>query len=293
MRGVILASGRGSRLHPLTTAIPKPLLPVFDKPMIYYPLALLMEADIHDICIVVQPRHMEMFSNLLGDGGWLGINIEYCLQQRQEGVVHALLQAAPFCGDEPVALAFGDNVLYGLDLAERMRSTGQHESGAIAFAHPVDKPERFGIAETDAKGRVVAIIEKPEHPRSNLAVIGLYFYDQQVMGLARELLPVNDLVEITITDLNNRYLQRGELDVELLGNGYSWFDTGTPDDLLNAGSTVRWARDHGGEWLGCVEEVAYRKGWIDHDDLMRIASESNARYAKALVELGNKLRVIR
>ena len=270
-KGIILAGGSGTRLHPVTFSVSKQLLPVYDKPMIYYPLATLMLAGIRDYLIITTPRDREAFQLLLGDGESWGLNIEYAEQPRPEGLAQAFLIGADFIGDDPVALILGDNIFYGHSLSESLQRTSERSSGATVFGYYVNDPERYGVARFDTAGRVVELIEKPQHPPSNYAITGVYFYDAKVVELARSLKP-SVRGELEITDLNNLYLKRGELTLERLGRGSAWLDTGTHASLLDAGNFVRIVEERQGLKIACVEEVAYRMKFINAEQLKRLAA---------------------
>ena len=269
-KGIILAGGSGTRLHPVTFSVSKQLLPVYDKPMIYYPLATLMLAGIRDYLIITTPRDQAAFQELLGDGAAWGLNIQYAAQPRPEGLAQAFLIGADFVGNDPVALILGDNIFYGHSLSDSLQRTSARVSGATVFGYYVNDPERYGVARFDAQGHVVELIEKPKQPPSNYAITGVYFYDAKVVELARSLQP-SPRGELEITDLNNLYLQRGELTLERLGRGSAWLDTGTHGSLLDAGNFVRIVEERQGLKIACVEEVAYRMKFIDAEQLARLA----------------------
>jgi glucose-1-phosphate thymidylyltransferase len=269
-KGIILAGGSGTRLHPVTFSVSKQLLPVYDKPMIYYPLATLMLAGIREFLVITTPHDQSAFKALLGDGSGWGLNIQYAAQPRPEGLAQAFLIGADFIGDDPVALILGDNIFYGHSLSESLQRTSQRTAGATVFGYYVNDPERYGVARFDQQGRVVELIEKPQQPPSNFAITGVYFYDAKVVELARSLKP-SSRGELEITDLNNLYLQRGELNLERLGRGSAWLDTGTHASLLDAGNFVRIVEERQGLKIACVEEVAYRMKFIDADQLARLA----------------------
>ena len=269
-KGIILAGGSGTRLHPVTHSVSKQLLPVYDKPMIYYPLATLMLAGIRDYLIITTPRDQSAFSELLGDGSAWGLNIQYAAQPRPEGLAQAFLIGADFVGSDPVALILGDNIFYGHSLSESLQKASERTAGATVFGYYVNDPERYGVARFDKDGRVVELIEKPRQAPSNFAITGIYFYDAKVVDLARSLKP-SSRGELEITDLNNLYLQRGELSLERLGRGSAWLDTGTHASLLDAGNFVRIVEERQGLKIACVEEVAYRMKFIDAQQLARLA----------------------
>jgi glucose-1-phosphate thymidylyltransferase len=269
-RGIILAGGSGTRLAPLTSAISKQLMPVYDKPMIYYPLSTLMLAGIREIQIITTPADQPAFQRLLGDGSAWGIELHYAIQPSPDGLAQAFLIGADFLGDRPAALVLGDNLFHGHDLVPQLQANNGPGSGATVFAYPVRDPERYGVVEFDGEGRVLTLEEKPVRPRSRYAVTGLYFYDETVVERARRVQP-SPRGELEITDLNRLYLEDGQLRVELMGRGMAWLDTGTPDSLHEAASYIRTLEHRQGLKVGCPEEVAWRMGWIDADQLERLA----------------------
>lgn len=269
-KGVILSGGRGTRLQPLTYVTSKQLLPVFDKPMIYYPLSVLMMAGIQEIMIVSSSHDLYRFQSLFGDGSALGIKMSYGVQEIPLGIAHAFLVAEGFIGDDNVALVLGDNIYYGQQLDEVLNNKQLPERGATIFGYHVKHPEKYGVIRFDENDNPVEILEKPKNPPSQIAVTGLYFYDNQVIEIAKGLKP-SQRGEMEITDVNNVYLNKGELHVVRLGKGFAWFDSGTFDDLHKASTYVQIVQENHNTKVGCIEEVAYQKGWIDNDQLLRLA----------------------
>jgi glucose-1-phosphate thymidylyltransferase len=269
-KGIILAGGAGTRLHPATISISKQLLPVYDKPMIYYPLSALLLAGIRDILIISTPQDIPRFEHLLGDGSRWGIHLEYAVQPRPEGLAQAFIIGKDFIGDNPSALVLGDNIFYGHNFVTLLDNAKQRTEGASVFAYHVHDPQRYGVAEFDEAGRVLSLEEKPKEPKSNYAVTGLYFYDSQVTGLVKELRP-SARGELEITDLNRLYLEQDRLHVELMGRGYAWLDTGTHDSLLEAGLYIATLEKRQGLKVACPEEICFRKGWIDAEQLEQLA----------------------
>ena len=269
-KGIVLAGGSGTRLHPATLALSKQLLPVYDKPMVYYPLATLMLAGIREILLISTPQDTPRFEQLLGDGSQWGLKLQYAVQPSPDGLAQAFLIGEEFLDGHPSALVLGDNIFYGHDIHELLASADQRQHGATVFAYHVNDPERYGVAEFDAAGKVLSIEEKPQAPKSNYAVTGLYFYDERVVELARHLAP-SPRGELEITDLNRLYLEQDALHVEIMGRGYAWLDTGTHDSLLDAGQFIATLERRQGLKIACPEEIAWRSGWIDDAQLARLA----------------------
>ena len=284
-KGIILAGGSGTRLHPLTVSVSKQLMPVYDKPMIYYPVATLLLAAIRDILIITTPRDQEAYRTLLGDGRQWGVNFQYAVQPSPDGLAQAFLIGEKFIGRDPACLILGDNIYYGQGLSAVLRRAAARDRGATVFGYYVRDPERYGVVSFDASGRAVDIEEKPKKPKSNYAVTGLYFYDNEVVNVAKNIRP-SARGELEITDVNRVYLERGELNVELLGRGYAWLDTGTHESLLAAAHFVQVVEQRQGLKVACPEEVAWRMGYIDDGQLTRLATPlAKSGYGQYLLEL--------
>jgi len=285
MKGILLAGGSGTRLLPATGGVSKQLLPIYDKPMVYYPLSSLMLAGIRDILLISTPHDVPLFERLLGDGHEFGVRIEYRVQEKPNGIAQAFLIGADWIDNQPVALALGDNIFYGHGFPDSIRRAAEQERGATVIAYHVHDPERYGVVEFDAEGRILSIEEKPKKPKSNHALTGLYFYDEQVVEIARGLTP-SARGELEITDVNLAYLERGELHVELLGRGIAWLDTGTHESLLQAANFIQAVQERQGLRVSCPEEIGWRNGWISDDALRRRADamKKNA-YGEYLLQI--------
>jgi len=288
MKSVILAGGSGTRLYPVTQVVNKHFLPVYNKPMIYYPLSIVMLLGIRDVIFVVNPQDLESFKNHFGDGSKLGMNINYVVQQKPNGLAEGLILAEDYIKDHPVCYVLGDNIFFGHDIIKIMNQAKEEiekEGGAYVFGYYVKDPERFGVVEFDENGNVISLEEKPKHPKSNYAVVGIYFYDKEAVNIAKKVKP-SHRGELEITSVNEEYLKRKRLKVKLLGRGFAWFDAGTHDSFLEAGEFVATIEKKTGLMIGCIEEIAYRNGWITEEQLLELAKPlKKTEYGKYLLEI--------
>lgn len=284
-KGIVLAGGSGTRLYPITKGVSKQLLPIYDKPMVYYPLSVLMLAGIRDILIISTPDDIDGFKRLLAEGKELGVNISYAVQPKPDGLAQAFIIGEEFIGDSNVCLVLGDNIFYGPGFSPLLHKAANRKTGSTVFGYQVKDPERFGVVEFDDTKRAISIEEKPNHPKSNYAVTGLYFYDNDVVEIAKQVQP-SDRGELEITTINQMYMQRGDLSVELLGRGFAWLDTGTHESLLEAGMFVEMIEKRQGYKIACLEEISYNNGWLTKQDLQRIGNKLNKNsYGQYLLEL--------
>lgn len=285
MKGIILAGGKGTRLYPITKAISKQLLPIYDKPLIYYPLSILMLASIKDILIISTPKDIGLYKELLGDGHELGLNLKYAVQTEAKGIAEAFIIGEDFIGNDNVCLILGDNFFYGQDVTSKLREAQSHTKGAVIFGYPVKDARSFGVVEFDKTGKVVSLEEKPNYPKSNYAIPGLYFYDNHVVNIAKNLKP-SKRGEIEITAINNEYLKNGDLFVILMGRGMTWLDTGTPNGMLQASEFVQTIQERQGFYISCIEEIAWRRGFISSQELHRLGKNLEmTEYGQYLISL--------
>lgn len=284
-KGIILAGGSGTRLHPITKGISKQLLPIYDKPMVYYPLSVLMLAGISDVLVISTPEDIEGFKRLLGDGSQFGMELSYAIQPRPDGLAQAFILGEKFIGQSNVCLVLGDNIFYGQGFTPMLRQAAARQKGATVFGYQVKDPERFGVVEFDEQQRVISIEEKPKHPKSNFAVTGLYFYDNDVIQIAKQVQP-SERGELEITSINQAYLERGDLNVELLGRGFAWLDTGTQGSLLEAAQFVETIEKRQGYKVACLEEIALNNGWLSREEVLAIGQTMNKNgYGQYLISL--------
>lgn len=288
MKGIILAGGSGTRLYPVTKSISKQIIPVYDKPMIYYPLSVLMLAGIHEILIISTPQDIHLYENLLGDGNHLGISLEYAIQPSPDGLAQAFIIGEEFIGDDSVCMILGDNIFYGYDFSRILKEAAKIEDGSIVFGYYVNDPHRYGVAEFDKNGKVLSLEEKPENPKSNYAVTGLYFYSNDVVEKVKLVKP-SPRGELEVTDLNKVYLEEGRLNVKIMGRGMAWLDTGTHDSLLEASNFIATIENRQGLKIACLEEIAYRNGFITREQLLALGEElKNSQYGEYLIKIANE-----
>tara|TARA_R110002072_G_scaffold83910_3_gene190203 strand:+ start:36622 stop:37518 length:897 start_codon:yes stop_codon:yes gene_type:complete len=287
VKGIILAGGVGSRLYPITKGVSKQLLPIYDKPMIYYPISVLMLAGIRDILVISSPEDLPNYKNLLGTGDSFGLNLNYAEQENPDGLAQAFLVGKEFIGEDSVCLILGDNVFFGQDFSSKLQDAAKMQSGATIFGYRVKDPERFGVIEYDSSGQVLSIEEKPAKPKSNFAVTGLYFFDNRVIDVASKIKP-SPRGELEITDVINDYLAKGQLQLQILGRGFAWLDTGTHDSLIDAGQFVKTVEERQGYKIACLEEIAFKRGWLSKDQILAQAKEiSETKYGKYLLGMIN------
>ena len=292
MKGIILAGGSGTRLYPVTKIISKQLLPLYDKPMIYYPLSVLMLSGIRDILIISTPHDIHLYKELLGNGKQIGLKFSYAIQDKPRGLADAFIVGEDFIGKDKVALILGDNIFYGQEFIEKVRRAVNRDEGATIFGYYVNDPTRFGVVEFDEQRNVISLEEKPEHPKSNYAIPGLYFYDNEIISIAKNIKPSNR-GELEITAVNNEYLKKGKLKVEILGRGMAWLDTGTCSSLQKAGNFVETIQTRQGLYLACIEEIAYRKGYIDKEQLLKLAEPlQKTDYGKYLISIAEEIKTV-
>ena len=288
MKGIVLAGGSGTRLYPITKSISKQIIPVYDKPMIYYPLSVLMLAGIKEILIISTPQDIHLYENLLGNGDDLGINLVYAIQPSPDGLAQAFIIGEEFIGDDNVCMVLGDNIFYGFDLSRTLRDAATLKDGAVVFGYYVNDPERYGVAEFDSNGKVLSLEEKPSEPKSNYAVTGLYFYSNDVVKKSKNLKP-SKRGELEITDLNRLYLEEGRLSLKMMGRGMAWLDTGTHDSLLEASNFIATIENRQGLKVACLEEIAFRNGYIDKEQLLKLAEPlKKSHYGEYLVKIANE-----
>ncbi|HOK36121.1 MAG TPA: glucose-1-phosphate thymidylyltransferase RfbA [Paludibacteraceae bacterium] len=288
MKGIVLAGGSGTRLYPITKSISKQIIPVYDKPMIYYPLSILMLAGIREILIISTPQDIHLYERLLNDGSDFGLKIEYAVQPSPDGLAQAFIIGENFIGNENVCMILGDNIFYGYDFSKQLKEAAQLEDGALIFGYYVNDPQRYGVAEFDSEGNVLSLEEKPEHPKSNYAVTGLYFYSNDVVEKAKQLKP-SKRGELEITDLNRLYLNENRLKLKIMGRGMAWLDTGTHDSLLEASNFIATIENRQGLKIACLEEIAYRSGYIDREQLVKLAEPLNKNhYGEYLLKIANE-----